>query len=936
MLFTLPAWSGWSATYRPARDGSLTEFLLLGPIEDPGVEDRDWRDSLAIEHASAVSLADPTAGREEVLDRTVWEPRARSSRAEVPVTWTHVASSQPVLDLPATRYAVAYLAAEIESIDGFDGWLLLGCDDDVAVWLDGERLEVPPFPGWFTPDQHWVRIALTPGRHTLILKVLNGRGRWAVQARIADTSMGPADSLIVRLPGVEETPGSILARLQVEPRVEVTRAGPRWHVEVDSPAVRSVGGGVLCLEDDDGAGLGCAPIETTWAGPWRIPIPTPLPGELHITAHFAGPQGRAERRLRHVIPEQSRAVQAVADALTHLHALDAAPWGEGSGPSYQFEVQDLTRLIESLDDDTSYLERRARHLEGLNASIEEGGDPYAGLTGAFTRAYRSPIDGRLQPYAVYIPPGRQRSPRPLVVSLRGLSSPLMLNLRQVLGFDREEGEEAERAARGFPDSVGDHDAIYVVPWGYGDTLFRFMGEEDVLAVMQTVQRVYAVDPDRVYLTGLSMGGIGALDLATHFAQEFAAVLALAGTADLRRYSEFRRYPAYSWELTLADEYCAAGYAANLRHVPVLAVHGLRDGTHYSHSSEFVEQLQNMGYRASLETPNLRHNVWRTTYADGGTMDRLGGYERVGFPPQVDLTTPSYRYATAYWLTIERLAAVHAFGRVSGTFRRRGGARVLALETDGVLGIRLDLEDAPARWRRDSLTVRVDGDVVCEGPCWRTVSVARGAGAWAEGSNGAVTSARLKGPGLSGPVQDAWHGPMIVAYGTGDSDLMGLTRRLAQAEARFGPRVTVQLEVVADHAVTAEQMAAHHVILVGTPDPTTPIGRAVAQIPLSIDGAGLRLGEHRLEGEHLSGVVIYPNPLEPSRYLVWKMGTSAPALDALRFVPRFLPDFAVFDQSVRQNMPDRRTFRGATVLAGGFFTDSWSLPPASQWLAPVAD
>jgi hypothetical protein len=64
----------------------------------------------------------------------------------------------------------------------------------------------------------------------------------------------------------------------------------------------------------------------------------------------------------------------------------------------------------------------------------------------------------------------------------------------------------------------------------------------------------------------------------------------------------------------------------------------------------------------------------------------------------------------------------------------------------------------------------------------------------------------------------------------------------------------------------------------------------------------------------------------------KTGTSPPALDAVRFAPRFLPDFVVYDRRARTALY-QRTFRGRPVLVGGFFEDDWSLPPAEEWLSP---
>ena len=72
-------------------------------------------------------------------------------------------------------------------------------------------------------------------------------------------------------------------------------------------------------------------------------------------------------------------------------------------------------------------------------------------------------------------------------------------------------------------------------------------------MLDEVETAYTVDPNRVYLTGLSMGGYGTWSLACHQAERFAAIAPICGGG-----------PWY-----LADR---------LKHTPVWAFHGDADGT----------------------------------------------------------------------------------------------------------------------------------------------------------------------------------------------------------------------------------------------------------------------------------------------------------------------------------------------------------------------
>jgi len=75
----------------------------------------------------------------------------------------------------------------------------------------------------------------------------------------------------------------------------------------------------------------------------------------------------------------------------------------------------------------------------------------------------------------------------------------------------------------FPFIVVAPQAYPDVPWWEGDTL-------PILdALLDEIVETYQVDPNRIYLTGLSMGGYGSWWLATAFPERFAAMVSVAGS-----------------------------------------------------------------------------------------------------------------------------------------------------------------------------------------------------------------------------------------------------------------------------------------------------------------------------------------------------------------------------------------------------------------------
>ncbi len=114
-------------------------------------------------------------------------------------------------------------------------------------------------------------------------------------------------------------------------------------------------------------------------------------------------------------------------------------------------------------------------------------------------------------------------------------------------------------------------------------------------LLDEVMRLYAVDPDRVYLTGLSMGGYGTWHLATEYPDRFAAIAPICGGGH--------------WAYGFPERVCA------LKEVPVWAFHGARDDTvPLSEAEGLVRELKRCGGDVRLTVyPRVKHDSWTRTY-----------------------------------------------------------------------------------------------------------------------------------------------------------------------------------------------------------------------------------------------------------------------------------------------------------------------------------
>ncbi len=128
-------------------------------------------------------------------------------------------------------------------------------------------------------------------------------------------------------------------------------------------------------------------------------------------------------------------------------------------------------------------------------------------------------------YLLYLPGAYGQDPQqqwPLILFMHGSG---------------ERGRNVQRvAAAGLPElltSTLDFPAIVLSPQVPDGQTWN-MQLREATALLDHIQANYAVDPKRVYLTGLSLGGFGAWALALRYPRRFAALVPIAGGWDSER------------------------------------------------------------------------------------------------------------------------------------------------------------------------------------------------------------------------------------------------------------------------------------------------------------------------------------------------------------------------------------------------------------------
>ena len=130
----------------------------------------------------------------------------------------------------------------------------------------------------------------------------------------------------------------------------------------------------------------------------------------------------------------------------------------------------------------------------------------------------------------------------------------------------------------------------------------------------------------------------------------------------------------------------------------------------------------------------------------------------------------------------------------------------------------------------------------------------------------------------------------------------------------------------DTAITDADIAGSNLILWGDPASNTVLTRTIAKLPITWNAQTVKIGEQNFTASQHAPVMIYPNPLNPKRYIVLNSGFTfreAHYLTNSQQTPK-LPDWAVIDLSVPsdQRAPGR-------VVGAGFFGERWELKSAGE-------
>jgi len=561
-------------------------------------------------------------------------------------------------------------------------------------------------------------------------------------------------------------------------------------------------------------------------------------------------------------------------------------------------------------------------------SLRGGFAPWLNATGLVVRGFISRIDGSVQPYGLVVPASyRPNTPHQhrLDFWFHGRGEKLT-ELDFIYGRQRSAGEFTPP------------NAFVLHSYGRYCNGNKFAGETDVFEALAHVRKCYPIDENRLVVRGFSLGGAACWHMAVHHAGLWAAAAPGAGfseTPDFLKVFQNEKLKPTWYEQKLWHLYDCTDWAQNLHHCPTVAYSGENDKQKQA-ADIMTTAMAKVGLDlVHIIGPKMGHSYHPDSKQEiNRRIDSIVDIGRNPVPPRVRFTTWTLKYNRMKWVVVDGLEQHWERGTIDADFSGGTLDNSIRITTRNISGFTLAFE--PGQCPLDNTrTPRVFIDSskpsaprIMSDRSW-TASYRKSGSRW-ELVEEPDDFARLrKRHGLQGPIDDAFTDSFLMVRPTGKAlnEKIGAWAgaEMARAIEQWRRQFRGDARVKDDSAVTEADIAAHNLVLWGDPSSNQLLARILDKLPIRWDARTVKAGKESFPAASHMPVMIYPNPLNPKKYVVLNSGFTFREYDQLnnaRQVPK-LPDFAIVDISkpVTSRAP-------GGIATAGFFDERWELTASS--------
>ncbi|MBL9115131.1 MAG: hypothetical protein JNJ83_08985 [Verrucomicrobiaceae bacterium] len=551
-------------------------------------------------------------------------------------------------------------------------------------------------------------------------------------------------------------------------------------------------------------------------------------------------------------------------------------------------------------------------------ALTKGDAPWTRQTGLVVRGYKSKIDGSFQPYGMVVPATGFDGPRRLDIWCHG-----RFENTCELGFIQQ-----RRKQTGQIEPKG---ALVLHPFGRFSCANKFAGEMDTFEALEHARKFYPIDEDRIMMRGFSMGGAAAWQFATHYAGVWCGANPGAGFSETPEFlkvfqgEDVEKAPWY--EKKLWRWYNATDYALNLSMCPTVAYSGEIDKQ--KQAADIMEKalLAEQMEMVHIIGPQTAHKIHPDSLKEiERRLAEIAALGRDRVPSDVHFTTWTLRYPQMKWVRIDGMQEHWERARVHAQIV---GYKHVLLKTKGVTGLTLEMPSGHCSFPlSEKPAVQIDGqEFEVARPkldkSWK-VHLQRKGDKWTETLTPLGSEGLAKRPGLQGPIDDSFMSAFLFVKPTGQpmnaNSGKWVAEEMAHAQFEWRRQFRGDAPVREDNAISEADIANNNLVLWGDPSSNSVLAKILTKLPLQWSAETIHAGKK----QHPSGtsipVMIYPNPLNPSKYVVINSSFTYREYDYLnnaRQAPK-LPDWAVLDTTIGR---DKRA--AGKVLDAGFFDEKWA-------------
>lgn len=588
------------------------------------------------------------------------------------------------------------------------------------------------------------------------------------------------------------------------------------------------------------------------------------------------------------------------------------------------------------------------------SELKAGKPSWITATGLVPRGYISKIDGSVQPYGMVIPEDwkpDEKTPRRLDFWCHGRGEKL-----SELDFVNQ-----RLTSKGEYNPPG---AFTLHLYGRYCCANKFAGETDLFEALEDAKTHYNIDANKLVVRGFSMGGASVWQFGTHFADMWAAINPGAGFADTKVFMKLGTTPEKplppEWEQTLWHWYDSKDSVSNLKNTTTVAYSGEIDG------QKEAADVMIFSARKEAGMPNPVMGVLKKVEpGDGsskaaearvtGTAPNLAFYHVIGLEvphkiraeakPEVDslvdaavaahpvsskkvhFTTYSLIYSQMDWVQITAMGKEWERADVDAALN----GDLLDVQTRNVNAVAFSLSQKPTP-TPNFLSITKKVRIVIDkqqisGEFGDIVYLKKDAkGTWASAPLLSNDESLHKNPEQCGPIDHAFMSSFVFVKPTGKplNDKVGTWAKgeLDHAIGFWRKTFRGDAPVKDDSAISDEDIKNSNLVLWGDPSSNKVLAKIIAKLPVQWSATQLTFAGKNYESSHTAPVMIFPNPLNPSKYVVINSGVTFREQALLNNADQTakLPDWAIVDLNTA---PDAKW--PGEIKAAGFFDEQWKAP-----------